>query len=36
MRADTLRAYATAAGFTGFERLDDGLLEALRFYRLTP
>jgi 2-polyprenyl-3-methyl-5-hydroxy-6-metoxy-1,4-benzoquinol methylase len=36
MRADTLRSYATDAGFTGFERLDEPSLEMLRFYRLTP
>ena len=36
MRADTLRGYAEAAGFGGFERLDEPALETLRFYRLTP
>ena len=36
MRADTLRGYATEAGFTGFERLDEPALDMLRFYRLTP
>jgi 2-polyprenyl-3-methyl-5-hydroxy-6-metoxy-1,4-benzoquinol methylase len=36
MRPDTLRRYATEAGFTGFEPLDEPELEALRFYRLTP
>jgi 2-polyprenyl-3-methyl-5-hydroxy-6-metoxy-1,4-benzoquinol methylase len=36
MRADTLRDYAEAAGFTGFERLDQPALDMLRFYRLTP
>ncbi|MEO8229590.1 MAG: methyltransferase domain-containing protein, partial [Chloroflexota bacterium] len=36
MRADTLRAYATDAGFAGFERLDEPSLDMLRFYRLTP
>jgi 2-polyprenyl-3-methyl-5-hydroxy-6-metoxy-1,4-benzoquinol methylase len=36
MRADTLRAYADAAGFGGFERLDEPALDMLRFYRLTP
>jgi len=35
MRADTLREYATAAGFTGFQRLDEPALDMLRFYRLT-
>ena len=36
IRADTLHAYATAAGFGGFERLDEPALEMLRFYVLTP
>ena len=36
MRADTFRGYATAAGFSGFERLDEPALDMLRFYRLTP
>jgi 2-polyprenyl-3-methyl-5-hydroxy-6-metoxy-1,4-benzoquinol methylase len=36
MRADTLRGYATEAGFGGFERLDEPALDMLRFYRLTP
>ena len=36
MRASTMREYATAAGFAGFERLDEPALDALRFYRLTP
>jgi 2-polyprenyl-3-methyl-5-hydroxy-6-metoxy-1,4-benzoquinol methylase len=36
MRADTLRRYATEAGFAGFERLDEPELDMLRFYRLTP
>jgi hypothetical protein len=36
MRADTLRGYATDAGFGGFERLDEPALDMLRFYRLTP
>jgi len=35
MRADTLRGYAEAAGFGGFERLDEPALDTLRFYRLT-
>jgi 2-polyprenyl-3-methyl-5-hydroxy-6-metoxy-1,4-benzoquinol methylase len=36
MRADTLRRYVEEAGFTGFERLDESMLDMLRFYRLTP
>jgi len=36
MRADTFRRYAEEAGFGGFERLDEGTLDLLRFYRLTP
>ncbi|GAC1666828.1 MAG: class I SAM-dependent methyltransferase [Candidatus Limnocylindrales bacterium] len=36
MRADTLHGYATAAGFGGFERLDEPALDMLRLYRLTP
>ena len=36
IRADTLHRYATDAGFTGFERLDEPALDMLRFYRLTP
>jgi len=36
VRADTMRAYAEAAGFTGFERVDEPALDMLRFYRLTP
>jgi 2-polyprenyl-3-methyl-5-hydroxy-6-metoxy-1,4-benzoquinol methylase len=36
MRADTLRGYATDAGFSGFERLEEPALDMLRFYRLTP
>ena len=36
MRAATLRAYAEEAGFSGFERLDEPVLDMLRFYRLTP
>ena len=36
MRPETLRGYAQAAGFGGFERLDEPALETLRFYRLTP
>jgi 2-polyprenyl-3-methyl-5-hydroxy-6-metoxy-1,4-benzoquinol methylase len=36
MRADTLRRYATDAGFGGFERLDEPALDMLRFYRMTP
>ena len=36
MRTDTLREYATAAGFAGFERVDEPALDMLRFYLLTP
>jgi 2-polyprenyl-3-methyl-5-hydroxy-6-metoxy-1,4-benzoquinol methylase len=36
MRPQTLRAYAEAAGFGGFERLDEPALDMLRFYHLTP
>ncbi len=36
IRADTMRSYADAAGFGGFERLDEPALDMLRFYRLTP
>jgi ubiquinone/menaquinone biosynthesis C-methylase UbiE len=36
MRADTMRRYASEAGFSGFERLDEPELDMLRFYRLTP
>jgi 2-polyprenyl-3-methyl-5-hydroxy-6-metoxy-1,4-benzoquinol methylase len=36
MRAATLAAYARAAGFAGFERVDEPALDMLRFYRLTP
>ena len=36
MRTNTLRSYATDAGFAGFERLDEPALDMLRFYRLTP
>jgi len=36
MRTNTLRTYATDAGFVGFERLDEPVLDMLRFYRLTP
>ncbi|MDQ3128765.1 MAG: class I SAM-dependent methyltransferase [Chloroflexota bacterium] len=36
MRADTLRDYADASGFGGFERLDEPALDLLRFYLLTP
>jgi 2-polyprenyl-3-methyl-5-hydroxy-6-metoxy-1,4-benzoquinol methylase len=35
IRADTMRAYAEAAGFRGVERLDEPALDMLRFYRLT-
>ena len=36
MRSATLRAYATEAGFRGFEVLDQLEHDTLRFYRLTP
>jgi 2-polyprenyl-3-methyl-5-hydroxy-6-metoxy-1,4-benzoquinol methylase len=36
MRADTLRRYASEAGFTALEPLSEPSLETLRFYRLTP
>jgi len=36
MRADTMRRYASEAGFTAFQRLDQPELDTLRFYRLTP
>ncbi|MBA2380669.1 MAG: class I SAM-dependent methyltransferase, partial [Chloroflexi bacterium] len=36
IRADTMRAYAEAAGFGGFERIDEPALDMLRFYLLTP
>jgi 2-polyprenyl-3-methyl-5-hydroxy-6-metoxy-1,4-benzoquinol methylase len=36
IRADTMRDYASAAGFAGFERLDEPALDMLRFYQLTP
>ncbi|MBA2718293.1 MAG: class I SAM-dependent methyltransferase [Chloroflexi bacterium] len=36
MRADTMRSYAEAASFGGFERLDEPALDMLRFYLLTP
>lgn len=36
IRADTMRGYAEAAGFRGFERLDEPELDALRLYLLTP
>jgi 2-polyprenyl-3-methyl-5-hydroxy-6-metoxy-1,4-benzoquinol methylase len=35
MRPSTLRNYATAAGFTGFEQLTEPATDTLRFYRLT-
>ena len=35
MRPDTLRQYATEAGFGAVERLDEPELDMLRFYRLT-
>jgi hypothetical protein len=36
IRAATMRDYAAAAGFRGFDRLDEPELDALRLYRLTP
>ena len=36
IRADTMRAYAEAAGFRGFERLDEPSLDVLRLYVLKP
>jgi 2-polyprenyl-3-methyl-5-hydroxy-6-metoxy-1,4-benzoquinol methylase len=36
MRAGTLRGYAEAAGFTGFEQLEEPTLDFLRFYALRP
>jgi 2-polyprenyl-3-methyl-5-hydroxy-6-metoxy-1,4-benzoquinol methylase len=36
IREGTMRRYAAAAGFGGFERLDEPALDMLRFYRLTP
>jgi 2-polyprenyl-3-methyl-5-hydroxy-6-metoxy-1,4-benzoquinol methylase len=36
IRADTMQAYAEAAGFGTVERLDEPALETLRFYLLTP
>ncbi|HEX5824397.1 MAG TPA: class I SAM-dependent methyltransferase [Candidatus Limnocylindrales bacterium] len=36
MRADTLRRYASEAGFSDLEQLDEPALDMLRFYRLTP
>ncbi len=36
MRAATMHEYATAAGFGGFDRLDEPALDMLRFYLLTP
>jgi hypothetical protein len=35
MRASTMERYATEAGFTGFQRIDEPAPETLRFYRLT-
>lgn len=35
MRPSTLEGYATQAGFSGFEQLDQPSSDALRFYRLT-
>jgi hypothetical protein len=31
-----MRRLAEEAGFSSVERLDESMLEALRFYRLTP
>ncbi|HEV7811289.1 MAG TPA: methyltransferase domain-containing protein, partial [Candidatus Limnocylindrales bacterium] len=36
MRAETLRSYAEAAGFGGFEQLEEPTLDFLRFYTLRP
>lgn len=36
IREDTMRRYASEAGFSGTERLDQPELEMLRFYQLTP
>jgi len=36
LREETMRRYATEAGFATTERLDEPELAALRFYRLTP
>ncbi|MEO6059622.1 MAG: methyltransferase domain-containing protein [Candidatus Limnocylindria bacterium] len=36
IREETMRRYATEAGFSSTERLDEPALEMLRFYRLTP
>ncbi len=36
IRPATMRRYAEAAGFRGFEQLDEPALDALRFYLLTP
>jgi hypothetical protein len=36
LRADTMRGLAEEAGSASVERLDDSMLEMLRFYRLTP
>ena len=36
IRADTMKSYAEAAGFGGFERIDEPALDMLRFYQLTP
>lgn len=36
IREDTMRRYASEAGFSSIERLDEPELEMLRFYRLTP
>ncbi len=36
IREQTMRAYATAAGYATTERLDEPELDMLRFYQLTP
>ncbi|MEA2675526.1 MAG: hypothetical protein QOI92_2718 [Chloroflexota bacterium] len=36
LRADTMRALASEAGFGTVDRLDEPALDMLRFYRLTP
>jgi hypothetical protein len=35
IREDTMRRYASEAGFGGFERLDEPELDMLRFYLLS-
>jgi hypothetical protein len=36
MRADTMRQYASEAGFTAVQRLDEPSLKTLPLHRLTP